>query len=178
MWRVMSIAELGRGGGAYVTQVEAIFFGSAAKQSFVSDDERAAFRDLWLGRYLTLCPAAFLLALNADGAVAGYLAGASFSNREPLPGPDYYAQFPAPLIAAYPAHLHVNVRQDHRGQGVGATLIDAFRVLCRSHSLAGFHAVTTARSPAAAFFTRCDLHERATADWRGRPLAFLAAPLD
>lgn len=177
MWRVTSIAELGGGGEAYVTQVEAIFFDSAAKQSFASDAERAAFRDLWLGRYLTHCPAAFLLALNADGEVAGYLAGALFSNREPLPGPDYYAEFPAPLIEAYPAHLHINVRRDHRGQGAGAALIDAFRALCHGHGLAGFHAVTAARSSAAAFFTHRGLRERATADWRGRPLAFLAASL-
>ena len=109
--------------------------------------------------------------------MVGYLAGALLSNREPLAGPDYYAGFPVALIDAYPAHLHVNVREDHRGRNVGSTLIDAFRALCRSNDACGFHAVTAAGSPAAAFFVRCGLTARATADWRGRPLAFLGESL-
>ncbi len=119
-------------------------------------------------------PAAIPVALNPDGEVVGYLAGTLFSNREPLQGPDYYDGFPAALIDAYPAHLHVNVRQDHRGPDAGSTLIDAFRALCRAHHVRGLHAVTLAESRAAAFFTRCGLDERTTADWRGRPLTFLA----
>ena len=123
------------------------------------------------------CPQQFLVATNADGEVAGYLAGGLMSNREPLPGPDYYDSFPAAMIDAYPAHLHVNVREDCRGRTVGSALIDAFRAICREHNVPGVHAVTAAGSRAAAFFTRRGLDERATADWRGRALAFLAAPV-
>jgi GNAT superfamily N-acetyltransferase len=172
MWRVAAIGEAGA--PAVMPQIEAIFFDSAATQNFASEAERAAYRDLWLGRYVRHCPRQFLVASDPGGDVVGYLAGALFSNKEPLPGPDYYDAFPAALIDAYPAHLHVNVRHDHRGRNVGSTLIDAFRAICREHDVPGLHAVTAAENRAAAFFTRCGLEERATADWRGRRLAFLA----
>ena len=158
-------------------QIDAIFFDSAVTRGFASDAERAAYRELWLGRYVRHCPEAFLVARGPDDAVAGYLAGALFSNREPLPGPDYYDGFPAALIEAYPAHLHVNVRADCRGRSVGSALIEAFRAICREHDAPGLHAVTAADSRAAAFFTRCSLDERATIDWRGRPLALFVRPL-
>ena len=172
MWRVAAMGEADD--PAVLPQIEAIFFDSAATKNFASEAERAAYRDLWLGRYVRHCPREFLVASSSNGEVTGYLAGALTSNREPLPGPDYYAAFPAALIEAYPAHLHVNVRQDHRGRNVGSALIDAFRAICRAHNVPGLHAVTAARSRAAVFFTRCGLDERATTDWRGRRLALLA----
>lgn len=174
MWEITTI---GQAGDLVIPRIEAIFFDSAATQSFASQAERAAYRDLWFGRYLRHCPDEFLVATSPRGEVVGYLAGALISNREPLPGPDYYDGFPSALIDAYPAHLHVNVRHDFRGRNVGSTLIDAFRAICLSHELSGFHAVTAAASPAAAFFTRRGLDVRATADWRGRRLAFLAVLL-
>jgi GNAT superfamily N-acetyltransferase len=175
MWEIAAIRQADD--RAMTTQIEAIFFDSAATRSFASDAERAAYRDLWLGRYIRHCPEEFLVATNPHGEVVGYLAGALMSNREPLPGPDYYAGFPAALIDAYPAHLHVNVRHDCRGQNVGSTLIEAFRAICRERGVGGLHAVTAAGSRAAAFFARCGFDERATTEWRGRRLAFLATPL-
>jgi GNAT superfamily N-acetyltransferase len=172
MWGIATLAELDE--AAVLPQIEAIFFDSAATQGFASEAQRAAYRDLWLGRYVRHCPRQFLIARGPGGEVAGYLAGALISNREPLPGPDYYDIFPASLIEAYPAHLHVNVRQDCQGRSVGSVLIEAFRAICREHDAPGFHAVTAARSRAAAFFTRCGLDERATADRSGLLLAFLA----
>ncbi len=175
MWDIKAIGAAG--GSEVMPQIEAIFFDGAATQSFASQAERAAYRDLWLGRYVRHCPQQFLVARHPGGEVAGYLAGALMSNREPLPGPDYYDGFPAALIAAYPAHLHVNVRRDCRGRNVGSALVDAFRAICRAHDVGGFHAVTAAGSHAVAFFTRCGMEQRATADWRGRELAFLAGPV-
>ncbi len=176
MWRVTTL-ECAGDPAALMPQIEAIFFDSAATRSFASDAERAAFRDLWLGRYLRHCPHEFLVARDPRGGAAGYLAGALISNREPLPGPDYYDGFPAPLIDAHSAHLHVNVRQDCRGRNIGRALVDAFRAICRERHVGGFHAVTAAESRAAAFFTGCGLNERATADWRDRRLALLVEPL-
>lgn len=172
MWDIKAIGAAG--GLDVMPQIEAIFLDSAATQSFASEADRAAYRDLWFGRYIRHYPQQFLVARHPGGAVAGYLAGALMSNRDPLPGPDYYDGFPAALIAAYPAHLHVNVRRDCRGRNVGSTLIEAFRAICGEHEVGGLHAVTGDGSGAAAFFTRCGLEESATADWRGRRLAFLA----
>jgi GNAT superfamily N-acetyltransferase len=115
--------------------------------------------------------------LTEGAAVAGYLAGAFVSDRDPLPGPDYYALFSPALILAYPAHAHVNVRDDARGQRIGSKLIAAFRALCVEKQIVGLHAVTTADSRAARFFIGCGLAERAQAHWRGRPIVFLGESL-
>jgi GNAT superfamily N-acetyltransferase len=173
-----TIAPIGRAGGlGVVAQVDAIFFASAATKEFASEEARAAYRELWLDRYRQRCPNEFLVALDASGDVAGYLAGTLFSNRDPLPGPDYYAAFPAGIVEAFPAHLHVNVREDLRGRGVGAMLVDVFRDACREHGSGGLHAVTAADSRAANFFARCGLSDRAQTRWKGRRLAFLGETL-
>ncbi|WP_088347657.1 MULTISPECIES: GNAT family N-acetyltransferase [Rhodomicrobium] len=157
--------------------IEAIFFASALTQDFASDEARANFRELWLGRYLRHFPAACFVALDPAGAVAGYLTGAPASNEPPLLGPDYYDALPAALIAAFPAHVHVNVRGHWRGRGVGAALVEAFRAHCRARGISGLHAVTGADTRAAAFFSRCGLTEQAQTTWRGRRLVFLGEEL-
>jgi hypothetical protein len=117
---------------------------------------------------------------NACGAsgvttagVAGYLAGSLCSNRDPLLGPDYYALFSPAVIAAHPAHIHVNIRDGLRGRQIGAKLVAAFRTLCVERQVPGFHAVTTAGSGAARFFTQCGMARQAEAEWRGRRVVFL-----
>src|SRR5262245_27352804 len=56
-------------------EIEAVFFQASATQSFAGDSERAAFRERWLGRYLTHYPEYAYIALAPDGTVAGYLVG-------------------------------------------------------------------------------------------------------
>jgi GNAT superfamily N-acetyltransferase len=172
MARIVRLADLPQSKET-VRQAEAIFWDSAATRQFAGESERAAYRDLWFGRYLGHTRGEFFLALDGAGTVAGYLAGALISNAPPLPGPDYYALFPAELIACHPAHLHVNVRAGLRGAGVGAELVRAFAEHCRVQGAAGFHAVTAQGSRAAAFFEKCGLTPCAAADWRGRSLVFL-----
>jgi GNAT superfamily N-acetyltransferase len=159
------------------TEIDAIFFGSASTQDFASPEARADFRDLWLGRYLQHFPDWCFVALDDGGAAAGYLAGSPVSNHPPLPGPDYFSAFPPELIDAFPAHMHVNVRADSRGQRIGEALVYAFRQRCADGGLPGFHAVTAADGAAAAFFSRCGLAERARVDWRDRRLAFLGVSI-
>ena len=154
---------------------EAIFWESAGTRNFAEECERAAYRALWFGRYLEHAPHAFFLAFAGDGAVAGYLAGSRISDGPPLPGPDYYRLFLPALIARHPAHLHVNVRADRRGAGLGGVLVAAFLAHCAASGIPGAHAVTAAGSRAAAFFQRCGLALQAEANWHGRDLVFLAA---
>jgi GNAT superfamily N-acetyltransferase len=157
--------------------IEAIFFESAATTDFRSEEERAAYRELWLGRYMRHCAEAFFVALDGEGAVAGYLAGSLISDRPPLPGPDYYTDFPRALLAAYPAHLHVNIRKDVRGQAIGSTLVEAFRAYCVDRKSCGFHAVTAAGSDAARFFSKCGLLPCAAANLRDRRIVMLGEAL-
>lgn len=158
-------------------EIEAIFYASATMQDFESEAARAAYRDLWLGRYLRHFPDMCFVAFDEHGRVGGYLAGSPVSDQFPLPGPDYYSLFPRNLIDAYPAHIHVNVRKESRGRAIGSTLIDASRDECRKRRIAGFHAVTAARSRAADFFSQNGLAPLTEADWRERRIAFLGAEL-
>jgi GNAT superfamily N-acetyltransferase len=167
---IVGLAE--RPGAA--AEAEAIFWESAGTKTFASGAERTAYRDLWFGRYLEHAPGEFFLALG-DDSVIGYLAGSVISDAPPLPGPDYYPLFPAELIAHYPAHIHVNVRADHRGRGIGAELVHAFAQRRRTHEAAGFHAVTAEGSRSAAFFEKCGLRSAAGATWLNRPLKFLVS---
>ena len=172
--RIAALTEL-TGSGAALAEAEAIFWESAGRKDFASAAERAAYRALWFARYAEHAPGEFLLALGGDGRVRGYLAGALVSDAPPLPGPDYYALFPAGLLARHPAHIHVNVHAGCRGGGTGAALVAAFGAHCRKEAVPGFHAVTAAGSRAAAFFGRCGLAPLAEEEWRGRPLVFLGA---
>jgi GNAT superfamily N-acetyltransferase len=176
MARIVRIPELAANAGA-IAEIDAIFFASAATQTFASPESRAAFHELWLGRYFRHFPDWCFAALDDDGTVCGYLAGSPVSDRPPLPGPDYFAAFRPELIAAFPAHIHVNVRADCRRQRIGENLVAAFRTQCRDLNLPGFHALTAAAGPSARFFVRCGLLTHATATWRDRHLAFLADDL-
>lgn len=159
-------------------EIDDIFFESAVRKTFATPEARAAFHDLWLGRYLRHCPGDCFLALDHDSHVVGYLAGSLVSNREPLPGPDNYGLFPQWLVAAYPAHIHTNVRKDWRGKGVGALLIAAFTHHCHVNKVKGFHAITAARSRPAKFFQSCGLQHAVEAVWNNHPIVFLGCQLD
>ncbi|HEY7646809.1 MAG TPA: GNAT family N-acetyltransferase [Hyphomicrobiales bacterium] len=179
MPEAVRIVRLDEAGGAerWREEIEAIFFANAGTKDFASEGERDAYRELWLGRYLRHCSAASFVALTEDATVAGYLAGALVSNRDPLPGPDYYALFSPALVAAHPAHVHVNIREDVRGQRIGSKLIAAFRALCAEKQIAGLHAVTTAGSRAANFFMQSGMAQQAETSWRGRRIVFLGERL-
>jgi hypothetical protein len=171
--RLTEIADSGRA----LAEAEGIFWESAGTKTFPDEAARAAFHDLWFGRYARHAPNEFLLALSPDLAVQGYLAGAPVSDAPPLPGPDYYPLFPPELIARFPAHIHVNIREGLSGGGIGGDLVRAFAGHCCARGIPGFHAVTASESRSAAFFERCGLSPRATANWRGRDLAFLGLAL-
>jgi len=58
-------------------------------------------------------------------------------------------------VKAYPAHLHVNLSSDWRGQGLGGKLLAAFIEQLRALEMPGVHLSTTSANAAA-----CHLYER------------------
>jgi GNAT superfamily N-acetyltransferase len=158
-------------------QIDEIFFESAVRKGFASQSARTAFHELWLGRYLHHCAGDCFVALDDGAYVAGYLAGSMTSNEDPLPGPDVYALFSKRLVKAYPAHIHVNVRRDCRGEGLGALLIAAFTHHCSQKRVRGFHAITAGGSRPAKFFQRCGMENVAEADWNSRQVVMLGQRL-
>lgn len=77
--------------------------------------------------------------------------------------------------AAYPAHLHLNVRQGFRGHHVGRRLIASFLHQATARGLAGVHALIRSDNPAACRFfdrlgfTAVSRHPAVVLDGRDRP---------
>lgn len=115
----------------------------------VPEAERDAFGRRWIGPYERWAPEWAYVA-RQDGRVVGYLTGcrstAAFYARAFLFGPrpalGAAARFPLAvqlhLLARYPAHLHVNVREGHRG-GAGRALVERFHADAAAAGARGVH---------------------------------------
>lgn len=160
--------------GRWLAELDQVFFSSSARQSFASAEEKAAFRERWLGRYLTHFPQCAFIALDSGGRAVGYVVG---SLRDPVRDPlfadlTFLAHFGA-LTARYPAQLHINLDADWRSKGIGAQLVDAFSDLARSERAPGVHVVTAEGMRNVRFYLANGFVERATAAVEGRTLLFL-----
>lgn len=157
---------LGRAG--IPDDLDHVFFEASAKQDFASDQERAEFRERWLGRYLGDDARHGLAAISEErsmrpkliGYVVGSVENPATSKRfVDIP---YFKEF-AQLCARYPAHLHINLDAAHRSGGIGGRLIEAFCAQVQSDASKpmGVHVVTSATSRNLGFYNRHGFLERA-----------------
>jgi GNAT superfamily N-acetyltransferase len=163
---------------ALLEQVDTIFF-EASGRTFPSAPERAAFRERWLGRYLKGGTDVVLLALDLNGAVAGYLVGALQDPAEQarFADIDYFRGGFRDLCRRYPAHLHINLAPAFRNRGLGARLMVAFAGRAAQAGAPGMHVVTARSARNVRFYLRCGLAEQGHIRWNGREVAFLAKGL-
>jgi GNAT superfamily N-acetyltransferase len=155
-------------------EIDAIFFAASATQAFASETARAAFRDRWLGRYFERFPQDAWLALDADGGVSGYLVG---SREDPARDPvfadiGYFADL-GDVTPLYPAHLHINLAEAARSQGIGGRLVEAFVAQLRADGVAGVHVVTGAQSRNRTFYARLGFALVRELDWNGAAIVML-----
>ncbi len=165
-----------------VPQLDAIFFEASLTRSFADETTRAAFRERWLGRFLSSNPelAHVALGLDADGrrTVLGYLVGAL---DDPALSPrfgdiGYFASL-AGLTAQFPAHLHINLAPAARGQGIGRRLVERFADDVSRAGLPGLHVVTGAGSRNVSFYRRAGLDCAHPFSWSGTDLVLLGRRL-
>lgn len=126
-----------------IPEIETIFYVSAAR-TYPEGPERDAFRERWLGRFLSAPLDPLLLALSADGVVAGYLVGTlenAAESKRFRDMPHFREHFSA-ACQEYPAHLHINLAPQFRGHGIGGRLVDAFAGIVRNAGLPGLHVTT------------------------------------
>lgn len=65
-----------------------------------------------------------------------------------------------PEVAAYPAHLHIDLLPAWQGRGHGRELIRTFLRALRDHGVAAVHlSMVTANAPARAFYDRLGFHQ-------------------
>lgn len=161
-----------------IAEMDHVFFLSSARQSFASAEEKAAFRERWLGRYLLHFPEYVLLALNRERHIVGYVIG---SPRDPARDPlfadlSFFTHF-RDLTARYPAQLHVNLDEAWRGRGIGARLLAAFAELARASGAPGVHVITVRGMRNVAYYSANGFLERGAAIIDGRELLFLGRDL-
>jgi GNAT superfamily N-acetyltransferase len=175
--RIAKLADL-EPSPALQARLDAIFF-AASGRTFAPGSEREAFRQRWLGRYLQGGNDIVLLALDARGTLAGYVAGAveNPALQERFSDIAYFRGDFAGLCGRYPAHLHINLAPEFRNRGIGARLIEAFAAAARSAGAPGLHVVTGEGMRNVHFYERCGLTEQGRAPWNGGTVVLLARSL-
>ncbi len=155
-----------------------IFFLSAAKQSFQSQQEKSDFLARWTGYYRDDEPESTLIAQAQDGTLAGYLTGCRNSAAAARLFRDiaYYSVF-QDLFAGYPAHFHINCHPSQRGQGLGTGLAAAFIDLCAKEGREGIHVVTAPEARNVSFYRRLGFDREELRPWQERDLLFMGRKL-
>jgi len=163
----------------WVPALDHIFFEASASKTFASTAERAAFRERWLGRYLTYAPGWAYLAIDPEGVLAGYLVGnvEDKAKAPRLSGIDAF-EGAGGLAARYPAHLHVNLAPQYRNHGIGAELITAFAADAARAGARGMHVITAAGARNVGFYERNDFRELARAGRNDREIVLLGRELE
>ena len=151
-----------------LADIDDIFFTSSARRNFCSQEERQAFREMSLGRYIEKHRSSFFLALDADGRAVGYLAGC-LENPIILGHFNDVAYFHdiEDICRDYPAHLHVNVAERYRNRGLGTALVRRFVEWAKLHSIEGIHVVTSSTAQSIPFYRRSGFTELRTFPWNG-----------
>ena len=151
---------------SYLGDIDDIFFTSSARRDFCSQEERHAFREMSLGRYIEKHRSSFFVALDDAGHAAGYLAGC-LENPLALNHFNDVAYFHSinDLCRDYPAHLHVNVAARHRNRGLGTALVGQFAQWAKLNSVEGIHLVTSSTARSIPFYRRSGFVELITFPW-------------
>jgi len=176
--------------------------GDAGKDASALHSDGQLIGHLYAAPYGVLEPEHVLVAEDAEG-VAGYIVGTydsrTFAERleaEWWPGlRQRYANTsglteadrarvaaimrphttPSELVAAYPAHIHMNLLERLRGQRVGTQLLEAWRQKARADGVTGIHLGANAGNTGGiAFWTRSGFVPQAQVGgtvWFGMDLA-------
>lgn len=158
--------------------IEAIFFESSGGGRFNSEASRAAFRERWLGRYLTHYPQYVFVALTPGNEVIGYLVGCldDPSRNRLFSDISYFAEF-AHLTRKYPAHLHINLTTRWRSQGIGKRLVSTFADCAVEAGVPGLHVITGEGHRNNRFYVACGFVQLGSAVWNGNRIVFFGRKL-
>jgi ribosomal protein S18 acetylase RimI-like enzyme len=128
-----------------------VFWLTAQREEFASDDERHQYYHRWAGGYLEEYPD-WVYTAQEDGKILGYLLGCPDSTQAlsvlDFPGLDLFQDF----FDRFPAHLHINVHPQGQGMGIGRRLIEAYCGDLKKSGSPGVHLITTADAKNPGFY--------------------------
>src|SRR5215470_668348 len=124
--KIQSADELSNFGNC-LADIDEIFFEASARRDFASEEEKQAFREMSLGRYIERHRDSFFVALDDAGCAVGYLAGClenptTLSHFEDVS----YLKCIEDICREYPAHIHVNISEPYLNRGLGSMLVKRF----------------------------------------------------
>lgn len=161
--------------------LDQVFFEAAATKTFADAQIKSAFRERWLGRYLSeFRDFASVAVAERDGMpfVAGYVVGAVHNAAA---DPRFFDVETFQIFhrqsACYPAHLHINLAPAYRGGGLGGRLVSRFAAVAQMHGARGLHVVTGRRSRNRSFYDRLGLKPVGEARFNDADVMMLAARL-
>ncbi len=159
---------------AILEKIREIFFLSSSRTQFVTPQEKTEFLERWAGYYLHDQRDEVLILLS-EGAVSGYLTGCRDSElarewyRTRLGSYEVFAD----QFRQFPAHLHINLHPESRGQGGGSLLIEHYIQLLNARQIGGVHLVTSPGARNIAFYQRLGFQHSLERTWKNYPLLFL-----
>jgi GNAT superfamily N-acetyltransferase len=151
-----------------------IFFESSSKKEFASAAERESFFRKYFGIYLELYPMHIWIAHKEK--VLGYCLGAPIFDQRILELQPHLEIF-RDLMEFYPAHLHINLHHDARGQGLGALLLKALEDDLTNLKISGLHLMTAADARNRAFYQRLGYHHEESRSYQGAAILFMGKRL-
>ncbi len=153
------------------SRVVDIFWETSARREFNSTSEREKFQQQYLDDYLTQIALVYETQ-NVAGYVVATLDTLGMREKWPL----HLALF-EDLYARYPAHLHINLTSELRGQGVGSQLLAALEKVLKEHHIPGVHLITSGAARNVSFYLHNDYSHKVERLWNDHPLLFLGKTL-
>lgn len=156
------------------SQICEIFFESAIRQKFDTEQDRIDFQDMWLDRYLVNFEDQVLIFQSPEHGVLGYLTGCldSFGACQYFEDVDYFSELKK-FYRDFPAHFHINVKSECRNQGIGGYLVQSFVDECSTSLVSGAHIVTAQNARNVSFYQKCGFKLVTTMNLGNRKLVMM-----
>lgn len=158
-----------------LSEVESIFFESSTRKEFKDQQERLDFQYKYLGHYLKHHRELALVAQNSE--VLGYCVAAPQSDTQELKLIQPHLALFQEHFRAFPAHLHINLSAQARGQGIGGQLVLTLEEKLKEQQIPGLHIVTAPTSRNRSFYQRLGFHFEFEQSFKGADLLFMGKRL-
>lgn len=161
----------------HLKSIRSIFFESSSRTEFADESEKERFFQRWTEYYLSEYPDWVYLAFDDANRVLGYLMGCP----ESLRAVDHYRRslksylLFADLFESFPAHLHINLASQARGQGIGGRLIETF--VSDLRPIPGVHIVTFPQARNRGFYLKSGFQFLLEREQDGRKFLFMGRQL-